>query len=135
MSQVNSIHHINYVVKDLTLSADYFSRLFNCEPITEVLSKRGVKTARYPVGDAWFVLVQPLNNHGEVARILAQRGEGLFLLSFGVDDLSNTLDDLQTRGILPDEKGARAGLDTWTVNDIQPPFPLSCILQLCQDSK
>ncbi|GAC31968.1 VOC family protein [Paraglaciecola polaris] len=134
MNHIRSIHHINYLVKDINQALPYFTRLFDCQPIVEALSGRNVTTARFPVGDAWLVLVQPLNEHGEVARILAKRGEGLFLLSFGVDDLSSTLDALVERGIAPDAKGPRTGLDNWSVHDIECPLSLAFTLQLCQPS-
>ncbi|WP_158769750.1 VOC family protein [Paraglaciecola sp. L1A13] len=132
MNHIRSIHHINYLVSDLNQAIPYFSKLFNCQPIVEALSGRDVKTARFPVGDAWLVLVQPVSEHSEVARILAQRGEGLFLLSFGVDNLSNALDALVERGIKPDAKGPRSGLDNWSVHDIECPLSLAFVLQLCQ---
>lgn len=88
MSHIQSIHYINYLVKDLEKSVPYFTNLFNTRPIVETISGREVKTARFVIGDAWFVLVQPLSDIGEVASILAQRDEGLFLLSFTVDSLN-----------------------------------------------
>lgn len=134
MSHINSIHHINYVVKDLDINTTYYEKLLGCKPIVEELEGRNVKTARFPIGDAWIVLVQPLSEEGEVARILAERGEGLFLLSLGVDDLNSSLNDLAERGIQPDSKGPRKGLDTWSIHDLDCPSGLAPVLQLCQTS-
>lgn len=134
MSHINSIHHINYVVKDLDINIAYYEKLLGCKPIIEGLEGRNVKTARFPIGDAWIVLVQPLSKEGEVARILAERGEGLFLLSLGVDNLESSLNDLAERGIQPDSKGPRKGLDTWSIHDLDCPPGLAPVLQLCQTS-
>lgn len=134
MGQVNSIHHINYVVKNLDINVAYFEKLLGCTPIIEGLKGRNVKTARFPIGDAWIVLVQPLSEEGEVARILAERGEGLFLLSLGVDNLESTLNELEQQGVQPDAKGQRKGLDTWVIQDLDCPFGLAPVLQLCQSS-
>jgi len=132
MSHINSIHHINYVVKDLVPQIAYLEKVLGCKPIIEGLEGRNVKTARFPIGDAWIVLVQPLSEEGEVARILAERGEGLFLLSLGIDNLDSSLNTLKKRGIQGDAKGPRKGLDTWLIQDLDCPSGLAPVLQLCQ---
>lgn len=134
MSHINSIHHINYVVKDLVPQIAYLEKVLGCKPIIEGLEGRNVKTARFPIGDAWIVLVQPLSEEGEVARILAERGEGLFLLSLGVDNLDSSLSKLAQQGVQPDSKGPRKGLDTWLIQDLDCPLGLASVLQLCQNA-
>ena len=81
MSAVNSIHHINFVVHELQPQIEYLRTLLQSEPIIEDLPTRKVKTARFCLSGVWIVLVQPLSTESEVAQILAERGEGLFLLS------------------------------------------------------
>jgi len=134
MAHINEIHHINYVVKDLDIHTTYLEKLLSCKPVIEDLTGRNVKTARFPVGNAWLVVVQPLSDEGEVARILAERGEGLFLLSLGVDSLESSLKQLSKQGIQADSKGPRKGLDTWLIQDLDCPPGLASVLQLCQNS-
>tara|TARA_B100000809_G_C15140466_1_gene532987 strand:+ start:544 stop:951 length:408 start_codon:yes stop_codon:yes gene_type:complete len=135
MSSIQSIHHINFLVKELQPQIDYFQSLLQCKPIIEHLPSRDVKTARFPLGATWIVLVQPLSEEGEVARILSERGEGVFLLSLNVDSLSESIKQLAQSGIKADEKGKRNGLDNWLVQDLQCPASLGSIIQLCQSSK
>jgi methylmalonyl-CoA/ethylmalonyl-CoA epimerase len=135
MSNIQSIHHINFVVKELQPAVDYLQILLKCPAIVEALPKRQVKTARFPLGEAWLVLVQPLSDEGEVARILQERGEGLFLLSLGTDSLADCFEQLAGTAIQPDAKGQRQGLDNWLVQDLACPSALGPVLQLCQQLK
>jgi methylmalonyl-CoA/ethylmalonyl-CoA epimerase len=132
MPTVNSIHHINFVVRELAPQIEYLRILLQSEPIIEDLPNRQVKTARFCLSGVWLVLVQPLSTEGEVAQILAERGEGLFLLSLNVDSLDASLEKLSQQGINSDNKGKREGLDNWRVQDLDCPNALGPILQLCQ---
>ena len=132
MSTVNSIHHINFVVRELAPQVEYLRTLLQSDPITEDLPNRRVKTARFCLSGVWIVLVQPLSTEGEVAQILAKRGEGLFLLSLNVDSLDASLEKLSQQGINSDNKGKREGLDNWRIQDLDCPDGLGPILQLCQ---
>ena len=132
MPTVNSIHHINFVVRELAPQIEYLRTLLQSEPIIEDLPNRQVKTARFCLSGVWLVLVQPLSTEGEVAQILAERGEGLFLLSLNVDSLDASLEKLSLQGINSDNKGKREGLGNWRVQDLDCPNALGPILQLCQ---
>ena len=132
MSTVNSIHHINFVVRELAPQVEYLRTLLQSEPIIEDLPNRRVKTARFCLSGVWIVLVQPLSTEGEVAQILAKRGEGLFLLSLNVDSLDASLEKLSQQNIYSDNKGKREGLDNWRIQDLDCPDGLGPILQLCQ---
>jgi methylmalonyl-CoA/ethylmalonyl-CoA epimerase len=132
MSTVNSIHHINFVVRDLAPQVEYFQTLLQCEPIFDDLPARQVKTARFCLSGIWIVLVQPISSEGEVARILAERGEGLFLLSLNVDSLDQSIENLSQQSIYPDNRGKRKGLENWLVQDLDCPSALGPVLQLCQ---
>ena len=133
MSTIKSIHHINYVVKNLEPSVEHYSKLLDQKPQYEDLSERGVKTARFEVGGTFIVLVQPLNEHSEVGQILKTRGEGLFLLSLGVDNLTESVQNLASKNISIDSKGQRQGLDQWQVCDLEQPAGLGPVLQICEN--
>jgi methylmalonyl-CoA/ethylmalonyl-CoA epimerase len=132
MPTVNSIHHINFLVRDLAPQVEYFRTLLQSEPIIEDLPTRQVKTARFLLSGVWIVLVQPTSTEGEVARILVERGEGLFLLSLNVDSLDESFEKLSKQGIYSDNKGKRQGLDNWIIQDLDCPNALGPVLQLCQ---
>jgi len=135
MSDNLAVHHINYVVKNLAASVNYLSALLNQQPVYESLPLRGVDTARFELNGVWLVLVQPLSEQGEVANILKQRGEGLFLLSLATQSLDETLIQLEKKGINGSNKGPRQGLLNWLVHDLEIPSDLGPVLQLCEETE
>lgn len=132
MTTITSVHHINFVVKDLQPNIEYLSRLLDQQPTIDELVNRQVKTARFELNGSWIVLVQPLNQQGVVAKVLQEKGEGLFLLSLGVESLEESILQLEKNHIKIDQKGQRQGLSTWRVQDIDAPAALGPILQICQ---
>ena len=131
--QTNHIHHLNYLVRDMTEAMTLFSNLFDQQPVIENLPNRNVSTARYNLSGSFFVLVQPLSEEGPVAEILKQRGEGIFLVSFSVDDLSKAIDEMEKRGIAIARDTQRLGLDDWQICDLEMNQLQNIVLQLCQD--
>ena len=112
---VRSIHHINFVVRDLVVSIPAWERILGrrCDS-RDRLDGRGVDIARFRLGDAWIVLVQP-TGPGAPADFLAANGEGFFMLSLGVDSLD---DEIARLGESMLDGRRRAGLDDWTVQDL-----------------
>lgn len=134
MPTVTDVHHINFLVRDIEASRQYFSQLLGAEPILEKLEQREALTARYSIGTLWIVLVQPLNSTSTLGSLLAEKGEGMFLLSLRVDSLpSEQQSDMGE--IALSQAGPRQGLDDWQVWDLQTPTELGAILQICQSSK
>ena len=77
------VHHVNLLVRDLQTAKQQYASLFDVDFIDESLPSRGVITARFLAGETWIVLVQPVGD-GAPMRRLREKGEGLFLLSLGV---------------------------------------------------
>jgi len=132
MSAPHSIHHINILIKDLEPSVVLFEKLLKQTAIREELSGRAVSTARFKIGDAFLVLVSPHSEDSTVGKLLLEKGEGLFLLSLGVDDLAQSIDQL-AHAQLPLTIGEkREGVDGWPIQDIELSNNLGFILQLTQ---
>jgi methylmalonyl-CoA/ethylmalonyl-CoA epimerase len=117
MSVLKNIHHLTFVVADLDAAVSAYERKLGLEPfLYDELPSRGVTTARVKVGDVWIVLVSPQDDDSDVARHLAVNGEGLLLMSFGVDDLEQAVADLAARGTRASAR--RVGVDDWQIADI-----------------
>ncbi len=127
------VHHINFVVVNLDQAVERFERILGM-PVAarDTLATRGAISARFKLGRAWLVLVQPLDPEGVPGRHLAEHGEGFFLCSFGVDDLGENLERLQEAGI-PLAGPTRRGVDNWRVQDIDPAYSLGEQLQLTEE--
>ena len=128
----NRVHHLNFLVRDLDEAMDRFERLLDVEPFSLVEhAPRGANCARTRVGETWLVLVCPYDDDSVPGKYLARNGEGVFLVSFGVDDLAAQLDVLEHGGIEPTDNAPRSGILDWKVADVGEIH--GAIVQLTQD--
>lgn len=128
------IHHLNYLVHDLDQALPRYIDLFQpADVLMDDLSPRGVRTARFLVGETWIVLVQPTREDSVPGEYLATQGEGVFLISYAVDDLQEAANALQARGVAMDSRGPRKGLANWRVWDVAPALDGAAITQLCEE--
>jgi len=121
MAKPHAIHHITIVVKDLDAAVSrYRLALGFDEEIRGDLPERGVRTARFLLGESWLVLVQPSREDSVPGRHLREHGEGVFLVSLAVDDLDEAAALVTVSGARMKDSGSRLGLDDWRIRDLAP---------------
>jgi methylmalonyl-CoA/ethylmalonyl-CoA epimerase len=131
---LTGVHHINFLVVDLDAAIERYKDLFQLESIeVESLPERGVITGRFELAGIWIVLVQPVDDESEPARALRQQGEGVFLVSFAVDDLANAREMLVGKGVISEAAQARNGLLNWRVIDLNPESVFGAAIQLTEE--
>jgi methylmalonyl-CoA/ethylmalonyl-CoA epimerase len=132
---LKNVHHINLLVRDLDEAVQCYQQTLG---INEMhygdLSQRGVRTARFRVGETWIVLVQPTDSEGVPGRHLTEHGEGLFLLSFEVDSVADTVSEIKARGGQFSAEQPRQGLEDWQVVDLDPAQFFGVQLQLTEQA-
>ncbi len=127
----HSIHHLNFIVRDLDASVPAWERILG-RPVArrDELKERGAIAARFRLGDTWLVLVQPTRDDSVPGRFLAAHGEGFFLLSLGVDSL---FDEGQRLGDAAFSGPVRDGADGWQVRDLEPALVGGLQLQFTEE--
>ena len=132
---IKRIHHINFIVKDLEKALRRYRVLFG-DPVSEVetLPQRGIKLARFKVGETWLILVQPVDTEGVPAKYLKQHGEGFFLISCQVDDVKEAASRISSGGIRVLDQYPRQGLDDWEVMDLNSEDLFGVDFQLVESS-
>jgi methylmalonyl-CoA/ethylmalonyl-CoA epimerase len=126
------IHHLNFVVRDLGEAATRLERVLDLEPFEFIdYPARDATVARTRVGETWLVLVCPGNDESPPGQYLARHGEGLFLISFGVEDVPQELGRLSQDGFMTTDDGPRDGIVDWSVADIGELH--GAIVQLARD--
>lgn len=133
MSTPHSVHHINFIVRDLDSAIErYQNTLGFGEPIRDELPERGVRIARYLLGDTWLVLVQPTREDSIPGHYLRTHGEGVFLVSLGVENLAESIASVRAAGarVLDDEP--RLGAEGWKIQDLGPEDFFGVHLQLVE---
>jgi methylmalonyl-CoA/ethylmalonyl-CoA epimerase len=131
---LTGVHHINFLVADLGTAIERYKALFGLDSIeVESLTQRGVKTGRFELAGVWIVLVQPVDDDSEPARVLREQGEGVFLISFGVDDLDEAREELVAKGAISQSSPIRDGLQNWRVADLDPEAVFGARIQIVEE--
>ena len=58
-----------------------------------------IKVARYNIGEVAMEFMESTTPDGEIAKFINNRGEGVFLISYKVDDLSKAIQELKDKNI------------------------------------
>ena len=131
---LRNVHHINFLVANLDKAVERYKDLFGIESVeVEELPGRGVVTARFDVNGVWIILVQPVDDDSEPARVLKEKGEGVFLISFGVDDLEGIRAKLVAKGAIDESATVRDGLQNWQVIDLNPEAVFGAPIHLTEE--
>ncbi len=126
------IHQINFIVRDLAEATANYERALGVDPFVVVDHPlRGASVARTRVGECWLVLVCPYDAESVPGRFLAEHGEGFFLLSLGVEDLAESIEQLAEDGVKCTDTRARAGILDWRVADIDAVH--GALMQITED--
>ena len=100
MPVATKIDHIAIAVKDLDAAVQRFTANFGF-PVTSLgeVPPLNIRRAFLTIGDASLELFQPTSESNPAATFLAERGEGMYILSLAVDDLTAAADALAARGV------------------------------------
>jgi len=111
MSRFSRIHHVGIVVRSLEAAYPFWRDVLGLAVSkTAVVPDQGVSAALLPCGETEIELLEPVNEHGGVAKFLEKRGEGLHHVCFQTDDVVGALEDAAGRGIALIDKTPREGL-------------------------
>ena len=95
------IRAIHMAVKNVEEAAKTYKDNFGIEATSfNTLPDLGVKNALIPIGDAVIELLEPLNpQEGPVAKFLQNRGEGVYMAAFEVENIDSAVKSLQDKGV------------------------------------
>jgi methylmalonyl-CoA/ethylmalonyl-CoA epimerase len=97
--KAREIDHICIAVKDLASARRIYEDTFGLELAREYIAdQEKIKVARYYLGSVALELMESTTPDGDVARFIEKKGEGVFLISYRVDDVPAGLDELKQKG-------------------------------------
>ena len=98
---VQNIDHVVIAVNDLNEGIAQYEKTFGLKPSrTGERPDDGFKNAFYDLpGGGFLELVQPTDATGPVAKGLAARGEGVYLMALAVDDVEAEVAAMRQRGV------------------------------------
>ncbi len=98
--KTTAIDHICIAVRDLEAAKKAYEETLGWELAVEYEAEsEKIRVARYYVGEVAMELMEDLDGTGEVAKFIARRGEGVFLISYRVPDVEAGLNELRSKGI------------------------------------
>ncbi len=122
------VHHINYAVRNRDEMVAYIERTFGMKPYKVLQVEGQQKEAQYLVGPTLVRFREPYPGRNPSPEFLEQRGPGIILVSWAVDNLSQVAQDLITKGIniksdrrtLSDKPGVRQNTQGYVTVSIDP---------------
>jgi methylmalonyl-CoA/ethylmalonyl-CoA epimerase len=98
--KLEKIDHICFAVKDLEKTKETYRNDFGIDPTYEyVAESEKIKVARYYIGEVAVEFMESTSPDGEVAKYIETRGEGFFLISYKVDNLTKAMDELRAKNL------------------------------------
>jgi methylmalonyl-CoA/ethylmalonyl-CoA epimerase len=98
--KIEKIDHISFAVKDLEETKRAYKEDFGLVPTHQYIAEsEKIKVARYDIGEVAVEFMESTAPDGEVAKFIDNRGEGAFLISYKVDDLSKAMQELKDKNI------------------------------------
>jgi len=96
----HKIDHIAIAVKDVDAAVSTFTTNFGF-PVERAgeLPALQIKRAFLAIGDAWLELFQPTSEQNPAAKFIAERGEGMYILSLEVADFDAAVQHMEKHGI------------------------------------
>ena len=100
MALAKKIDHVAVLVKDLDAAVQTFTKNFGF-PVTRRADapNLGIRLAMLGIGDAEIELFTPTTTGTPPAQALAERGEGMHVLSLEVDNLDAAVQTMVAKGI------------------------------------
>jgi methylmalonyl-CoA/ethylmalonyl-CoA epimerase len=98
--KIERIDHICFAVRDLEETKRVYEADFGLTPKYEYTAEsEKIRVARYYVGEVAVEFMESTAPDGEVAKFISSRGEGVFLISYKVDNLSRAIQELKEKNI------------------------------------
>ena len=127
------IEHIALAVEDLEEAITHYREVWGVEAVhRELVEDQGVEEVMLPVGDSFLQLLGATGPDTIIGRFLEKRGEGLHHIAYEVDDLEETIADLQAKGVSVIDETPRHGGRDQLVAFVDPKSNHGLLVELIQ---
>lgn len=131
---LEKIDHIGIAVKDIDQGIKLFREVFGIEPSLVYESEyTKAKIAFFPIGEVKIELIQPTNPESVMAKFLEKKGEGIHHVSLKVNDVDQSLGELEKKGIQLIDKKSRRVRENERVAFLHPKSTHGVLFELIQE--
>ena len=98
--ELERIDHICIAVKNLEQAVEQYVKAFQLKQIDAYVDEsEKINVVRFKIGEVAFELMESTTEDGEVAKFIKRRGEGVFLISFKVPNVVESMKELADKGM------------------------------------
>jgi methylmalonyl-CoA/ethylmalonyl-CoA epimerase len=130
------IHHLGIAVESLSQACPVFERLLGQAPFAqEEVADQGVRVAVFRVGEIKIELLEATTPDSPVGRFLQKRGQGLHHLTLSVENLSNSLYELERDGVRLIDREPRTGAGGERIAFLHPSSTAGVLIELLEEQR
>lgn len=131
--RLNNIEHIGIAVKNLESAIKYYEEVLGlkCYAIEEVADQK-VKTAFFKVGETKIELLESTSPDGPIGKFIEKKGEGVHHIAFAVDDIGNSLREVEEKGVQLIDKLPRKGAEGLNIAFLHPKSTFGVLTEFCE---
>ncbi len=130
---IKKINHIGIAVKNLGLSSDLFSKLFEQSAShAETVPEQKATIAFYPVGEGSIELIESTSADSAISTFIEKRGEGIHHICLEVDDIKFEVERLKKHNFQFVNDVPSAGGDGYWVVFLHPKSTNGVLIELCE---
>ena len=130
--KIERIEHIGIAVSNLDEAIRFYETVFNltCYGIEEVKDQK-VRTAFFKVGETKIELLESTDPEGPIGKFIEKKGEGIHHLAFAVDNIEESLNEVESKGIRLIDKTPRKGAEGLNIGFLHPKNTLGVLTEFC----
>jgi methylmalonyl-CoA/ethylmalonyl-CoA epimerase len=131
--QTTHVEHIGIAVKNLEEAIRFYEsalglKCYNIETVPE----QKVRTAFFMVGQTKIELLESTDPEGPLGKFIEKRGEGIHHIAFAVDDLNDSLSQIEKKGIKLIDTKPRKGAEGLNIAFLHPKYTFGVLTELCE---
>lgn len=130
---ISHIEHIGIAVNSLEEAIPYYEKTLGlkCYNVEEVTDQK-VKTAFFMVGQTKLELLESTSPDGPIGKFLEKKGPGVHHLAFAVNDVNESLSELDEKGVRLIDKTSRKGAEGLNIGFLHPKSTMGVLTEICE---
>lgn len=130
---LKSINHIGIAVKNLEVSIETFSKLFEVKDFhRETVAEQKVKVASFNLNGVLIELTEPTDENSPIAKFIEKKGEGFHHIAFESDGIESDIARLMGDGIKLINEEPLDGAHDMKIAFMHPKSTNSVLMEICQ---
>lgn len=132
----HGIDHLGIAVPDLAAARHVFEKLLGMPVVEEdEVADQRVRVVKLDAGGSHLELLESTDPDGPIGRYVARRGAGIHHLTLRVDDVAQTLRELEAAGVELIDREPRTGAGGARIAFLHPRSTAGILIELCEGGR